>query len=177
MLTYKSIEDYISAEVAAGRLFYVPADPGARMVRRIIVTPKIRGEIYGPNWSGISKTRAYGLQSELSWIVDGYEFKVALPNPARPLEPKPQAVMRQLHPGPDEVWEIRGTLRPPLRLFGRFAARDWFVALDLDLREKLPKGSWTREIANCQKKWNTYLPSFNPISGALNDYLSNVTLI
>ena len=151
------------------------------MMRHMLMGPKMYGEIFvgGQSWNDDPdwKTRCHGLQSELMFFVDGYKIEVALPRKERPYEPKRNAVLRQLHPGEKEVWEYRCTYKPPLRVFGRFAAKDYFVALDLDRRANLPKPPWTKEINNCQSSWNLLLPSCKPVSGALDDYLSNARLI
>lgn len=174
-----SIYDVIAAKVKAGELFYVPATPGGRMVRQLIATKKIYKEIFLGPWTGDPdwKTRCHGLQSELTWFVDGYPINVAFPNDKKPFESKPQVETRLLHPGEEEVWEFRGTLKPPVRIFGRFAARDTFIALRMDRRKNLPRPPWTKEIRKCQRGWNSLLAPHKPVSGKLYDYLSNAVVI
>lgn len=46
--------------------------------------------------------------------------------------------LKRLDPPPEEIWEIRVTERPQIRLFGWFAAVDVFIVCHLQYRDKLP---------------------------------------
>jgi hypothetical protein len=87
------------------------------------------------------------------------------------------ADLKQLRPAADGVWTIRSTAPPPgIRVFGAFAATDWFVALHWSLRNALgDPGSveWDEAIKVTQHKWRQLFPSYPPSPGVdLHDYLS-----
>ncbi|HYE70109.1 MAG TPA: hypothetical protein VD932_01125 [Aquabacterium sp.] len=79
--------------------------------------------------------------------------------------------MKRLSPSTDEIWEIRSRdPQPGLRIFGRFAEQDVFVAVNMAIRKEL---DWEREKEVCESKWQLLFPSHPPISGAsINDYIS-----
>jgi hypothetical protein len=83
--------------------------------------------------------------------------------------------MARLFPGVDEVWEIRSRdPKPGLRIFGRFAERNVFVALNWSDRTSLgPQGSreWATAIRTCKAEWRKLFATYEPISGMpLDDY-------
>lgn len=78
----------------------------------------------------------------------------------------------------EEVWEIRSPRpRPSIRVFGRFAIYDVFVATHQSYRASLgafASQEWKREIRNCQAKWRNLFHPYKPHSGqTINDYVSN----
>ena len=95
--------------------------------------------------------------------------------------------MKQLEPTTNEVWEIRKQDQPSMRVFGRFIAKDAFVATNVELVSNLfsvewiVKGLsrwpiWNREIRNCKAIWRRLFVTYPPHTGSsLDDYLSAAT--
>ena len=93
--------------------------------------------------------------------------------------------MKRLSPTKDEIWEIRSKdPKPQIRVFGRFAAQDVFVATHLVRRDELGNGSaskfggttWAAEIQRCKHIWRRLFQSEPPHSGdSLSDYISENT--
>ena len=84
--------------------------------------------------------------------------------------------------GEDEVWEIRSCApRPGIRIFGRFALKDMFIAFTWAWRPELKgEGSaeWREAIGVCGAEWRKVLPSYAPLSGEYPyDYISGAQII
>jgi hypothetical protein len=65
------------------------------------------------------------------------------------------------------VWEIRSRRpRPSLRVFGRFAEIDVFVATNVGVRRELGglgTREWRDEIVACTTRWRQLFPAHQPI--------------
>jgi hypothetical protein len=87
------------------------------------------------------------------------------------------ALLGQLDPPKDEVWEVRcRDPKPGIRIFGRFAAQDLFVALRWEYRVNM-KGrhanEWHWMIEGCQEDWRGLFSWHLPLSGNFpDDYIS-----
>jgi hypothetical protein len=65
--------------------------------------------------------------------------------------------------------------KPSLRVLGRFARPDIFVALDwwprwnaVPWSPKAPlidEARWTTAVSECEQKWNEVLPGISPVTG------------
>jgi hypothetical protein len=118
------------------------------------------------------------LRADLDVFITGRLLTVA----ARAYHAK-TAYMAQLDQPSDEAWEIRSRdPEPSLRVFGRFADKNWFVALTWSRRDDL-KGpesrQWRDAIESCKAEWRKLFPTYPPKSGNdIHDYLSDpVTLV
>jgi hypothetical protein len=85
--------------------------------------------------------------------------------------------MAQLDSVQDEVWEIRSRdPKPGIRVFGRFAETDLFVALTWWWRSDLkgPKSKqWRNAREGCKAEWQKLFPAYPAKSGTqINDYIS-----
>lgn len=85
--------------------------------------------------------------------------------------------IKRLEPPPPEIWEIRITYPSPfVRIFGRFAEPDTFIATDMHTREFLgPKGSvaWNQACQACDAEWHRLFPSDPPLQGSIvADYIT-----
>lgn len=75
------------------------------------------------------------------------------------------ADFKRLDPGRDEVWEIRKREAPSVRIFGRFAKQDVFVATGIRLRVDLlgfRSLFWRQEMRRCKQLMDvviSFLPS------------------
>jgi len=121
-----------------------------------------------------------GLRASLDRFLDGTIVQVGMPDPALPYERKPKAFFRLLHPAYDQVWEIRDLHKNPklsLRVFGRFADVDLFIALGWQSRDKLGKptsSAWRDARVACKTAWTNLFYVYPPQIGTnLHDYISN----
>lgn len=95
---------------------------------------------------------------------------------------EPTCRMKRLDPGNDEVWEIRSKdPEPQIRVFGRFAHTDAFVATHAAYRDhlgnprfgKFDGNHWPEEIQRCHLIWNQLFQGADPHSGvSINDYIA-----
>lgn len=89
--------------------------------------------------------------------------------------------LSRLSPAEDEVWEIRGRApRPTIRVFGRFAERDCFVALGWRLRKELGGADsieFRREVLNCRADWRRIFSAYDAFKrNTVDDYISEKAL-
>jgi hypothetical protein len=91
-----------------------------------------------------------------------------------------KAQWARLDPASHEVWETRVRhVSPELRVLGRFADVDIFVALNLYEGWELKGRKWDAAKARCQSDWSALFPSSSPARGRNgNDYIrTKFTLI
>lgn len=82
-----------------------------------------------------------------------------------------------LSPKRDVVWEIRSVEDvPSLRVLGRFADHDVFIALTIEERSELEgwnSQSWRRAIRTCVQRWATLFFGYQPrLGNTANDFFS-----
>ena len=83
-----------------------------------------------------------------------------------------KAQIALLQPTTEEVWEFRSP-KPGVRVFGRFAEFNVFIATNVELREKI-NDDYTREKEDCKRQWRTFFPTYPPHRGSqLSDYFDN----
>jgi hypothetical protein len=151
-----------------------PIGPRAHLIpegqrRRLYVTSDLARYFEHP--------RSLSLYADLNVYILGQDINVAI-------EPDhTDCRMARLHPARDDVWEIRYFEREPqLRLFGRFATTDVFVALRGPVRRnEIKRRGFDRLRDECLADWRT-LFGWNPPeilgSNDEHDYISqNVHLI
>ena len=166
----------------ARRLFPVGHTLGFPIVRPIYASVEIDCLLHLEKQDQDWKNRMAALAVDLDRVLDGTLIHAALSDPDRPYANKNKALLRQLSPGTNEVWEIRSrTMKPTIRIFGRFAAKDSFIALTWATRPEL-KGPesvhWQSAIADCASKWDELFHAHQPLTGGnLNDYVSNAISI
>ena len=160
-----SIEVQIEELKRTGRLFPVVSyAPGATTRRALLVNEGLWNRLSGP-WDTIEdEIRFMRLRAYLDVYTEG-----------RPIAP---GFLFQLTGRSEEVWEIKAPRpRPGLRVFGRFANIDIFVALHYASRDVL--GGWqsrvwrdAREI--CKSEWRKLFLTWEPLNGtSIHDYVSN----
>lgn len=160
-----SIYDHIEELKRTGRLFpMAPHSPGAAARRALLVNEELWNLLNGP-WNTVEdEIRFMTLRAYLDIYTEG-----------RALTP---GFLFQLTQPSEEVWEIKAPRpRPGLRVFGRFADIDIFVALHHASRDAL--GGWqsrvwrdAREI--CKSEWRKLFLTWEPFRGnSINDYVSN----
>lgn len=168
-----SLLDEVADWCARGRLFVLEPYVSGQLIRRtIVLSAELHLLIYEP-WDGPSwEYRCRSLWAYLDAFILGVSVTVA----KRPFLAK-KAYFAQLHPASEEVWEIRSrNPRPSLRIFGRFAATDVFVALTWSKRAVLGAAKsreWRDARERCKSEWRRLFPAFEPHSGeSLGDHIS-----
>jgi hypothetical protein len=155
-----------------------PLMPGPPDARRVLLEPSVATALSGPWASPRDEERLMGMRALLESFLQGDLFTVRFP-PAK----NARVMIALLEPSADEVWEFRARRPHNVRLFGRFAGRDLFIATNWRWRENLPNADgiddrWRDEILTSKATWNRLFPSYAPYNGTeINDYLSNAILL
>jgi hypothetical protein len=144
------------------RLFEVlPKLPTASQLRFMFVTPEIWSLLVGP-WSNEKQEMRWAkLKADLDHFVEG-----GLIN---------QGYMKPLRKRSDEIWEIRSREpSPSIRVFGRFASVDVFIATTWEERWFLELfDQWRRYKRRCGAQWRQLFSNYGPHRGAtIHDYIS-----
>jgi hypothetical protein len=175
-----SIDDaYLKECLREGRLYEVPLlSPDMTPKRRILATPKLMAQIDGGEAKGGQRRLVVELRADLDDFIGGGPITVGGPR-HRSAYMKPMVrSKRDRGFGGHEVWEIRSRdPEPGIRVFGRFAQFDVYVATDWELRTTLGAfGSfiWRQEIRRCKHDWSTVFDTRDPHTGAsVHDYISD----
>lgn len=168
-----SIASRVSAHLAAGGLVeHVPLFPGIGPSRRVLLAAAVQIHLQGPWSSRKDEEQWFQVRANLDSCVQGGLISIA----KSPFKAG-TALLAQLDPPSDEVWEIRCRApRPGIRVFGRFAERDTFIAFRWQFRN-LMGGRYAHEwhwmIDDCQKDWSALFHPCPPHSGGSpSDYVS-----
>lgn len=174
-----SIGDQVNILCEQGRLLRLrPWLPGAAERRELYVTPEFHQLLIGPSWIDEDQEIRWGrLRQDLDKFTQGRLLTVR-----RQGKRKGDAYMLRLHDPAHEVWEIRSVDPDPgVRVFGRFALKDVFIALLWADRPALGAWGdpmWGDAIVQCKTDWRNLFYSFPPMIGSYpHDYLSNATLV
>jgi hypothetical protein len=180
-----SISDEIDSHVRQGRLFpllpMMPPAPGVRP-RQMFLGTSVMRLLAGPWNSQEWEERCGSLHADLDRFVQGGLIPVA----ERPFLRGKTAYMRQLFRWREQVWEIRSRdPQPGIRVLGRFADTDVFIALNWFYRTELggpASKAWRDAIVGCKTEWRNLFPAYEPKpSGDGHDYptacISNTYLI
>jgi len=171
-----SILDEIREHVQKGSLFEIAhrdlrASSALDYRRWIFVSPEIEKEMA----ARVNEFTFRKLSAQLQNFIMGRTIPVALKHDHE------QAEWARLNPAGNEVWETRVRhVKPELRVIGRFAQVDIFVALHLYEGWQLKgKTAWDAAKARCQTDWAVLFPHTSPVFGSNgNDYVTtNFTLI
>jgi hypothetical protein len=164
------------------RLLPPIASPLPQRGRLLYVSSEIQNWLIGPWPDEGQEYRWKVLRADLEAFVEGKRMTLSR---NRQLAPRTHCHLAQLKRPAEEVWEFRlRRPKPSIRVFGRFAARDFFVALTWTYRLDLgPQGSevWDSEKQRCVAEWRrlffgaTYQPLTN--GSYPDDYISNYYLI
>ena len=176
------IYDEIARKVKEGLLFELTPTFGIQS-RRIVASIEINDLLYGDWISQEWEDRRMGLRADVDTFLEGKFVSVALPS-GKPYARKAAADLRLLHPWGKEIWEIRSRHPDPemsIRLFGRFAGQDCYVALAWEKRPRLgPPESreWRDARVSCKTEWDKLFYPYPPLKGAiLHDYISTNCLL
>ncbi len=91
-----------------------------------------------------------------------------------------RAHLAMLSEAEEEVWEFRcRDPSPQVRIFGRFAEKDTFIALLSKYKTELANDdAYLAAKEDCKKEWRVWFPSYPPHTGThANDYVSNCTVL
>jgi hypothetical protein len=178
-----SIFDDILYRIGENRLTdLTPGLPTIAPVRRMLISPGIANLIFGPWDNDEWEARCGMLRADLDRFISGDRLPVAAD---RMYERKTASYLKRLMPGEDEIWEIRSRdPQPALRVFGRFAACDVFVALTCEQREDLGDGmtrQWRDAKVECATEWRNLFPAFDPVHSVnpirYDDYVTNYFVV
>lgn len=133
----------------------------------------------GPWTSPKCGSRVGLLRGDLESFVKGERVSVCL----KPYTAK-EAFLGRLDRPEDEVWDMRSrTASPGLRLFGRFAAPNIFIAFTWAPRSTVWNGrepmgdrhnpKWDVAKLECERQWGLLFPKHEPIHGEeVQDYVT-----
>lgn len=179
-----SIYDVLTHNVNHGRLFRLSHSLGDNEVRTFYASEDVNKLMTGP-WFVPDQSRCEVLRNDFDFFIAGELLNVGMPKPnEHPYKSKSKANFRLLHPGAEEVWELRSAHSEKdqaIRVFGRFADKDVFVALLWHWRKYLGKPT-SKQWVNARKatatEWTNRFCAYKPIKGVrLNDYVSNAVSI
>lgn len=181
-----SIQDVIAMRVQEGRLFCIePTIDDDPVERHMFVSEEIFQLLEGPSKGVAMKRRRGFLRDDLERFIKGDSIRVCL----TPFEAR-WAYMARLDKPSDEVWDIRSRdPSPGLRVLGRFAMKNVFIALlcaprsvpvDWLLRDPLNdrvSTEWRTAIRECKVLWQQLFHPYTPHSGStIDDYVSEGTI-
>jgi len=173
-----SIHDEIRFRIGEGRLHQMmPTLESDPVVRKLFISNEIRDLIDGP-WLDLAWERRCGkLRENLEAFIRGDVISLCLEGfIAR------TAYMGRLDRPADEVWDIRSRdPRPSLRIFGRFADKDIFIAffwsprgVTIPYSQRPPLGDkhsrrWKSAKRETKAEWRKLFPTYEPIHGDSHD--------
>jgi hypothetical protein len=175
-----SIHEDILARISEGRLTVlselVPTGPE---VRRMLLAPAVLDAVDGPWTTATLSRRLLQTRALLESFIRGDEMTIRMPPSTTA-----KTMIALLKPASENVWAFRARLPAGIRVFGRFAARDVFVATNWAMRESLlaadgknDPAKWRIEFLTCKNVWNRLFPSYNPLDRTdPHDFISNARL-
>jgi len=188
MLTYMSIRDDIKACCEEGRLVeHSPLVSRGVALRTVYVSalrldgrPSLHDLLSGP---GAASERVRWLYARQ--YLDAFVEEPRITIPPDSMKAK-LAFMSRLQPGEQEVWDIRCfDPAPGLRMLGRFAEKDVFIALNWGFREEIDINKGTRKsdkrryaMCQCERAWQELFGlQRQPFSGSYPyDYITGASI-
>lgn len=163
-----SIMDVIKDRQSSGMIYpMTPIAPGTTSRRAMFVAEDLWGVLNSPEGDEEWERRVAELQADLEYFVEG-----------RAIDPKYLFLLYHVR---EAVWEIRSVRQQPsIRVLGRFARKDIFVATNFALRESLggwESRAWRDVKVMARTKWTNLFQQYQPeqstnihdlVSGALN---------
>jgi hypothetical protein len=149
-----SIRDEVDRRCEEGRLLAVYPRARWAPVRRMLYVSEELHDLLTQSWPDPGASQRWAqLEASLSHFVEGGVID--------------DKYMRPLERPARYVWEIRSRRpKPSIRVFGRFAEVDVFIATNAAYRKPLGgKGSraWRDEIVGCTTIWRQLFPAHQPI--------------
>lgn len=176
VLTFMSIVDSIKNHVDNGRLhLVVPLMPEGAIQRQIYAARAVVSFLESPWLDEEEEERAGRLRQDLDHFSNGEIITFC----TEPFKAR-TAYMGLLDPPNEGIIDIRSRdPSPAIRVLGKFAERDLFIALIWRTRNELGSkysSAWSDAYEECNKYWQRLFPDFGPVTGAnVHDYIgSNV---
>lgn len=168
-----SIRETIKSFVDTGELHLLePILDYVSPVRWIFVNDEVFKE-FNPPWESDKREKNIARARQLlDQFSEGGLISVRMP-PSK----NTKAQLALLSDASDEIWEFRSVEPDPqIRIFGRFAEPNVFIALAIRNKPDAATDDQYFEIREkCKREWRIYFPSYNPHTGnSANDYLSTV---
>lgn len=175
-----SIKAAIKRHVRNGRLFPLEMSlESDRVLRGLFLSSEMKKLMEGPWTSAQCGSRVSRLQADFESYAKGESIVMSL----EPFAAE-DATFGRLDAPDDEVWDLRSRdPSPGLRVFGRFAAPNVFIAFDWYPRSrnwngKQPLGDrhhqlWEIAKRNCQEQWSNLFPNYEALNGdQVQDYVT-----
>jgi hypothetical protein len=166
------IKAFIDTALNNGELSLLPLIyPSPNSPRHIYLTKPVKAALDGPWADEKTETRMAQAQALLEAFSAGNIITIRLP-PSK----KVNAMLALLEDANEQVWEFRSRLpRPGIRIFGRFAERDTFVATNYALKENsTTDDEYKHHKEICKHEWNRLFINIPPLVGKeANEYISN----
>lgn len=170
-----SIRAEIQYRVQEKRLTRLGLTMGGTIARLLYLTEPVLALANGPWPDAKGAKRAGKVLALLESYVAGNEI-VGRMHPSKNVH----TVIALLEPAIEEVWEFRiGDPHPGVRVFGRFAEKDIFIATCWGYREQFDSDRAWRDygIERCKNDWKNLFPAYDPFRGVeIHDYLSKARL-
>jgi hypothetical protein len=168
-----SISEEIETHCKRGRLFLLTAadirtTPITR--QRVVYASRDIYRFLNGGWNNpAEKLLSRKLQADIDNFILGRAITAALTRKRHR-----GSNMARLEPARDEVWEIRvDDANPQLRVFGRFAKVDVFVALVGPIRRPDLRGPlWDAAKRRCREEWANFFANPPVIGIKVHDYIS-----
>lgn len=144
-------------------------------VRWIFCSKEVWTALNGPWRSTDEQSNMGRARGALDAFVTGKIIAVRLP-PSKNI----RAHLAMLSEAEEEVWEFRcRDPSPQVRIFGRFADKDTFIALLSKYKTELANDDdYLAAKEDCKREWRVYFPSYPPHTGTqADDYVSNCAVL
>lgn len=164
-----SIRDCIEDNLAAGELIeLLPQFPGAPTMRRVLVNHHVFN--YLKNAPGTPRDLIPKI-ADTRFVLDNFTTGAEISVCMQPYKSKHSTQLALLD-AERAIWEFRVSRPKPLvRVFGMFAQRDTFVALDYGHRGKV---DFSASMNTTESQWAVIFDKLSPFSGEnINDYISD----
>lgn len=169
-----SIGQFLASHVFFHRLWVVPSRMGLAGARGVYATQEVWDML-----NDLSDTEAGArhaiARAQVDGFTEGLRMSLRMP-PSKNVE----AQIALMDERSEEIWEIRARdPRPGIRLFGRFAAKNEFVALTWDYKENcITQEDNERQKDRCKQRWKSLFAELTPFQGEnADDYVSKCTVV
>jgi hypothetical protein len=180
-----SIDDVLQSAIDRGDLTPLPMElPSDSQDRCVLLASEVVTLVFGPYVNAAHERRAAQLAADLESFVRKKEISISL-TPRGAKKDAKDADFGILDPPGHTTWDYRSRIPSPgIRLVGRFAKVDTFVALGwwprsvpVTWSDKLPliddELRWRIAMHHCETEWYKVLPDLIPVAGTeVENYVS-----
>ncbi len=186
-MTYMSLLREVLYWCDRGDLILMRPVTGDPIVRAVCLSRELAHQVFGPWRDQTEANRWSALRADLDNFVAGRKvISVA----KHPFKGGKTADLKRLEAPREEVWEWRSRHpKPGLRILGRFASKDIFIAFRYAERSGLGRArkvrgrmkesrEWRDAKLRCKADWRNLFPAYNPfMASTLYGYVSNIILV